>query len=98
MKLEEKRAKAFSEFWRITKVSWTYERLTEDEKQELVYAIDFALKESKGEWLDIYKQLHASYVAFIYALGYRKQISDWRKPIDKHIEIYECGKETTRVL
>ena len=98
---EERRTQAFKQFWEITKQSWTYARFTDDEKKELISVIDFASLNlpKRATQEEMYKTFYCCYRAFLYALGYRKDPIDWRKPIDKHIEIYECNnKETIRVL
>lgn len=77
--MERNKENAFSDFMEMTRNSWTYGRMTEDEKKRLAKAF---------EWVDCcglvgtYKQrfaiLHIAYNAFLQGIGYTNY--NWREP------------------
>lgn len=64
-------------FERITKNSWTWHRLTEDEKRRFT-SINFSkIKGSERQRIEAY---NAAYLAFLTALGYNGYL--WREPAE----------------
>ena len=63
------------DWWKMTKESWTYKRLTQDERDRLTEAIDSV--NLFGSYKQRFEYLHSVYYAFILALGY--DATGWRE-------------------
>ena len=62
---------AHRDFGRIVMQSWTYEKMTEEEKERALSAILFAKNQGLlfGNYNQRWQQLHAIYNAFLLGLG-----------------------------
>ena len=81
---KEVREKAISIFWANIEESWTYQRLTKDEKEALSYSIktiQYDKQQLKGtNWNNIYLTLLAIYNAFLCGCGcYSYHTLKWRE-------------------
>lgn len=85
--MEHNKEKAFSDFMEMIRNSWTYDRMTDDEKRRLAKAF---------EWVDCcglvgtYKQrlaiLHIAYNAFLQGIGYTD--FNWREPDPAQVPMF----------
>ena len=62
----------------MTKKSWTYKKLNEQEKINLAITFSDAKKYLKGNFKQRYNTLHLIYMAFLNALGYCENVVNWR--------------------
>ena len=77
--MERTKESAAPDFMRTISKSWTYCRLTEEEKDRLDDAIDFAtLAAVKGSFNRRWDVLQAVYHAFLNGVGYNGPT--WREP------------------
>ena len=85
--MERKKENAFSDFMDMIRNSWTYDRMTNDEKERLYKAF---------EWVECcglagtYKQrfaiLHIAYNAFLQGIGYTD--FNWREPDPAQVQTF----------
>jgi hypothetical protein len=71
---------AIYDFENMTKKSWSYERLTEEEKQEWKKTVDFIIFHSygKGTYRTRWDLMQIAYMAFLNGCGYDGM--NWREP------------------
>lgn len=67
-----KKEEALKNYIDMTKNSWTYARLTEEEKNRLMYVFEWSDRQGfiKGSYKDRWGTLQVLYTSFLYALGY----------------------------
>ena len=68
---------AVCDFYEMVKMSWTFDRMTEDEKQNLRLVFYDAHEFVSGTYNKRWEQLHGMYNAFLHALGYHG--GNWRE-------------------
>lgn len=74
---------AWEDFAATIRCSWTYERLTDEEREEVEDLLDQARmgKILGGEYTRCCKQMSIIYRAYLWGLGFRRDTSvDWRQP------------------
>ena len=78
--MDRKKEHATHYFMRTVYDSWTYDRMTEDERGRLESAIDFADRQGmvKGAFDTRWNVLQAVYNAFLMGIGYDGM--NWREP------------------
>ena len=78
--MERKKENATSIFMHVIYKSWTYDRMTEKERERLESAVDFAEFQGmiKGTFETRWKILQAVYNAFLIGIGYDG--ATWREP------------------
>lgn len=78
--MDRKKEHATHYFMRMVYNSWTYDRMTENERGRLESAIDFADRQGmvKGAFDTRWKVLHAIYNAFLEGIGCNSPT--WREP------------------
>ncbi len=69
---------AFDMFVEMVKESWTYEKLNEQEKQNLYTTLEHAKNKIKGNLKQRNETLDLIYLAFLNALGYCENVVNWR--------------------
>ena len=76
---EQIKENALSRFWQMIRISWTFERLTEQEQERLHKVIFSTQTENavKGTFEQRWAILHAIYTSFLMALDY--QPIGWRE-------------------
>lgn len=76
---------AINEFIEMIKKSWTYERLTTEEKQRFLNTIEWGKQQGiiKGSWLERWHILQLTYDSFLNALDYKP--TGWREPDDDYL-------------
>ena len=76
---EQIKENALSRFWQMIRISWTFERLTEQEQERLHKVIFSTQTENavKGTFEQRWAILHAIYTSFLMALDYNP--TNWRK-------------------
>lgn len=75
--------RAFEDFKDMICKSWTYERLTDEEREEVEDLLYQALTDKilGGEYTRCCKQMGIIYSAYLCGLGFRRDKSvDWRQP------------------
>lgn len=77
-------------FDNMIKKSWTYKRLTKEEKESWYYTLNDVktLNVLKGTFNQRWNVLQAIYGAFLNALGYNYNPGDWRD--DEMKDAYDC--------
>ena len=72
--MEKDKENAYSEYDKMIRKSWTYARLSEEEKKRWDYIFEEVTKNKykviTGNFNSRWKQLHNIYEAFIIGLGY----------------------------
>ena len=85
--MERKKENAFSDFMDMIRNSWTYERMTGDEKRRLAKAFEWV--ECCG-LVGTYKQrfaiLYIAYNAFLQGIGYTD--FNWREPDSAQVPMF----------
>lgn len=81
-KINERRAAALDRFIPIMRNSWTYDRLTEDERQRITDRITRRAAVMLGDENHMYAELQAFYSAFLDGTGYTWK--GWREPEEEH--------------
>lgn len=73
---------ALQDFLKMIKSSWTYDRLTENEKKRLLeFYTNININDKlKGTYENRWQTLYMTYHAFLIALDY--QLTNWREPKD----------------
>lgn len=78
--------RALEDFKDMIRQSWTYERLTEEERADVewIFHIIDVGKILAGDYKHCYVQLHISYLAYLYGIGYGREGSratEWRNGV-----------------
>lgn len=76
---ELKKENALQDFISMIKKSWTYAKLTNDEKENLNIAFsDLRVANAlRGNYKQRWDILHSIYASFLYGVGYRNEVN-WR--------------------
>ena len=84
--------KAFPDFMEMTCNSWTYQRMTEEEKTLCEKALRSAASlDIKGSYSQRYGALNGVYYAFLLGIGYTGAL--WREPHPEEIPFIPGGAE-----
>lgn len=70
---------AFNMFVEMTEKSWTYEKLSKQERINLSTTFNEAKKYLKGNFKQRWSTLDLIYEAFLNALGYCESVVQWRE-------------------
>ena len=86
--MERKKEHATHYFMRMIYNSWTYDRMTENERGRLESAIDWADRQGmvKGTFDNRWKVLQAIYNAFLQGIGYTD--FNWREPDTAQVPMF----------
>lgn len=78
--MQKNKENAFTDAVRNFKKSWTYARLTEDERKGLDNSFSFVEKQNLlcGTYTQRWRQMNAIYCAFLYGCGYNNDMN-WRE-------------------
>lgn len=78
--MEGKKEYAVVNFMAMIRNSWTYDRMTVEERRNLGTAVEWAVDQNaiKGDYKQRWMILHAIYDAFLAGLGYTG--GTWREP------------------
>ena len=89
--MERTKENALYLFDDMIKKSWTYERLTKEEKESWYYTLNDVrtLDVLKGTFNQRWSILQAIYGAFLNALGYDKEPMNWRDDDMKDVYDYK---------
>ncbi len=69
----------YNDFTKMICESWTFGRLTTEEKMNCLNVLKWACNHSlRGDYKTRWNTLHATYYGFICALGYMNNPADWR--------------------
>ena len=80
-KIDERRAAALEKFTGIMRNSWTWERLTETERDKITNVITRRAAVMLGDKKHMHEELQAYYSAFLAGTGY--QWHEWREPAEE---------------
>jgi len=80
--MEKIKENAFIEFVDMIAKSWTYNRLTADERNHVIDSLYDA--KLSGTYNQRFEQLHNIYQACLYMLNYKEQNrnNNWREPVN----------------
>lgn len=95
--MKQDKERAYDDFIAMIKNSWTWERLTEDERVTFTNNLQrIALLNISGSYLQRYHAYHACYDMYLRGLGYDDW--HWREPEPKYewVVSYEDGEELSR--
>ena len=90
--MNKPKEKAFPDFLAMTRHSWTYQRMTEDEKFRCEKALrNAALLDILGSYNQRYSALNGVYYGFLLGIGYTGAL--WREPHPEEIPFIPGGAE-----
>ena len=88
--MNKPKEKAFPDFLEMTRHSWTYDRMTDDEKTRCEKALRSAASlDIQGSYNQRYNALNGVYYAFLLGIGYSGAL--WREPHPEEIPFIPGG-------
>lgn len=88
--MNKPKEKAFPDFLEMTRHSWTYQRMTEEEKSRCEKALrNAALLDIVGSYSHRYGALNGVYYAFLLGIGYTGAL--WREPHPENVPFVPGG-------
>ena len=88
--MKKAKENALSDFMELTRHSWTYQRMTEEEKTRCEKALRSAASlDIQGSYSQRYGALNGVYYAFLLGIGYTGAL--WREPHPEEIPFVPGG-------
>lgn len=92
--MKQDKERAYDDFIAMIKNSWTWERLTVDERNRFTSTMETRLRDIKGSYLQRRNAYSACYAMFLDGLGYEP--IGWREPEYEWVVSYDDGEEVSR--